>query len=225
MVKIKLSTAEWLKIAVLLVVFVAGTVASYKILKPKPRLPIYNPVDLNTALVDEDQERVGRGHRIGNFQLTDQWGNEVDSTLLEGKIYVADFFFTTCPTICIDMGKSFQLLQEAYMDEPRVALVSHTVMPEIDSVEVMHEYGNRMGAVKGKWHLLTGEKRELYRMARRQYFAVMEAGSSFDEHDFIHTENFILVDEKKRIRGFYDGTDPMQVNQLIIDIQILLDRG
>jgi protein SCO1/2 len=96
-------------------------------------------------------------------------------------------------------------------------------MPEIDTVEVMHAYGERMGAIKGKWHLLTGEKEELYRMARRQYFAVMEQGTSFDEHDFIHTENVILVDEKKRIRGFYDGTSDSQMDLLIQDIQILLD--
>jgi protein SCO1/2 len=96
-------------------------------------------------------------------------------------------------------------------------------MPEIDTVEVMYEYGQRMGAVQGKWHLLTGEKEELYRMARRQYFAVMEPGTSFDEHDFIHTENVVLVDEKKRIRGFYDGTNDAQMDLLIKDIASLLN--
>lgn len=224
MIKINLKPVEWLKILVLIVVFAAGSTASYQILKPKPRLPIFNPTDLNPAVVDDDLERVGRGHRIGNFNLVDQWGNAVDSSLLSGKIYVADFFFTTCPSICIDMGRNFQKVQQAYMDESRVNLVSHTVMPEVDSVEVMHAYGQRMGAIKGKWHLLTGEKRELYRLARRQYFAVMEEGSSFDEHDFIHTENVILIDENKRIRGFYDGTDDLQMDQLIRDIQILLDN-
>jgi len=224
MIKINLKPVEWLKILVLIVVFAAGSTASYQILKPKPRLPIFNPTDLNPAVVDDDLERVGRGHRIGNFNLVDQWGNAVDSSLLSGKIYVADFFFTTCPSICIDMGRNFQKVQQAYMDESRVNLVSHTVMPEVDSVEVMHAYGQRMGAIQGKWHLLTGEKRELYRLARRQYFAVMEEGSSFDEHDFIHTENVILIDENKRIRGFYDGTDDLQMDQLIRDIQILLDN-
>ena len=224
MLKIKLKPSEWLKIAVLILVFVVGSTAAYQILQPKPRLPIYNPSDLNPAVVDDDLERVGRGHRIGNFDLIDQWGNKADSSLLQGKIYVADFFFTTCPTICIDMGANFQRIQEVYKDEDRLNLVSHTVMPEIDTVEVMHAYGERMGAIKGKWHLLTGEKRELYRMARREYFAVMEQGTSFDEHDFIHTENVILVDEKKRIRGFYDGTSDLDVDRLIGDIQILLDR-
>ena len=224
MLKINLKPSEWLKIAVLILVFVVGSTAAYQILQPKPRLPIYNPSDLNPAVVDDDLERVGRGHRIGNFDLVDQWGNKADSSLLQGKIYVADFFFTTCPTICIDMGKNFQRIQETYMEEDRLNLVSHTVMPEIDTVEVMHAYGERMGAIKGKWHLLTGEKRELYRMARREYFAVMEQGTSFDEHDFIHTENVILVDEKKRIRGFYDGTSDLDIDRLIGDIQILLDR-
>ena len=224
MLKINLKPSEWLKIGVLILVFVVGSTAAYQILQPKPRLPIYNPSDLNPAVVDDDLERVGRGHRIGDFDLIDQWGNKADSSLLQGKIYVADFFFTTCPTICIDMGANFQRIQEVYKDEERFHLVSHTVMPEIDTVEVMHAYGERMGAIKGKWHLLTGEKRELYRMARREYFAVMEQGTSFDEHDFIHTENVILVDEKKRIRGFYDGTSDLDIDRLIGDIQILLDR-
>ena len=224
MLKINLKPSEWLKIGVLILVFVVGSTAAYQILQPKPRLPIYNPSDLNPAVVDDDLERVGRGHRIGDFDLVDQWGNKADSSLLQGKIYVADFFFTTCPTICIDMGANFQRIQETYKDEDRFHLVSHTVMPEIDTVEVMHAYGERMGAIKGKWHLLTGEKRELYRMARREYFAVMEQGTSFDEHDFIHTENVILVDEKKRIRGFYDGTSDLDIDRLIGDIHILLDR-
>ena len=224
MLKINLKPSEWLKIGVLILVFVVGSTAAYQILQPKPRLPIYNPSDLNPAVVDDDLERVGRGHRIGDFDLVDQWGNKADSSLLQGKIYVADFFFTTCPTICIDMGANFQRIQETYKDEDRFHLVSHTVMPEIDTVEVMHAYGERMGVIKGKWHLLTGEKRELYRMARREYFAVMEQGTSFDEHDFIHTENVILVDEKKRIRGFYDGTSDLDIDRLIGDIQILLDR-
>jgi len=224
MLKINLKPSEWLKIGVLILVFVVGSTAAYQILQPKPRLPIYNPSDLNPAVVDDDLERVGRGHRIGDFNLVDQWGNKADSSLLEGKIYVADFFFTTCPTICIDMGANFQRIQETYQDEDRFHLVSHTVMPEIDTVEVMHAYGERMGAIKGKWHLLTGEKRELYRMARREYFAVMEQGTSFDPHDFIHTENVILVDEKKRIRGFYDGTSDLDIDRLIGDIQILLNR-
>ena len=223
MIKIRLKPSEWIKIIALLSVFVIGTYVSFQKLKPKRVLPIYNPVDINPAVVDDDLERVGRGHRIGNFDLVDQWGNAVDSSLLRDKVYVADFFFTTCPTICIAMGQNFQRIQEAYKNEPRVNLVSHTVMPEIDTVEVMYEYGQRMGAVPGKWHLLTGEKEELYRMARRQYFAVMEPGTSFDEHDFIHTENVVLVDEKKRIRGFYDGTNDAQMDLLIQDIQILLN--
>lgn len=224
MVKVKLKASEWLKLAVLFIVFLSGTIASYYIMKPKPTLPIYNPADLNSALVDSDLERQGRGHRIGNFQLIDQWGQPFDSTVLEGKIYAANFFFTTCPTICIAMQNNFQTVQEAFIDEPRVALVSHTVMPEVDTVETMFEYGQQKGAIKGKWYLLTGEKEELYRLARRQYFAVMEPGSSFDEHDFIHTENVILVDEKKRIRGFYDGTNTLQMEALVRDMRILLEQ-
>ena len=223
MLKINLRPSEWLKIGVLILVFFIGSISAYKILQPKRKLPIYNPSDLNPSLVDDDLERVGRGHRVGNFDLIDQWGNSVDSSLLLNKIYIADFFITTCPARCIDMGQNFQLIQEVYKEEERFNLVSHTVMPETDTVEVMHAYGERMGAIKGKWHLLTGEKQELYRMARREYFAVMEQGTSFDDHDFIHTENVILVDENKRIRGFYDGTSDLDIDRLIDDIQILLN--
>ena len=213
-----------MKIGGLLLVFAGLVIYGYLYLKglSKP-LPIYNPAKINSELVDDDLERVGRGHRIGNFDLVDQWGNSVDSSLLENKIYVADFFFTTCPSICIAMGQNFQRVQEAYKNEPRLNLVSHTVMPEIDTVEVMFEYGQRMGAIKGKWHLLTGEKEEIYRLAHREYFAVKEPGTSFDEQDFIHTENVILVDEKKRIRGIYDGTSEEEMDKLIGDIQILLN--
>lgn len=213
-----------MKIGGLLLVFAGLVIYGYLYLKglSKP-LPIYNPAKINSELVDDDLERVGRGHRIGNFDLVDQWGNSVDSSLLQNKIYAADFFFTTCPSICIAMGQNFQRVQEAYKNEPRLNLVSHTVMPEIDTVEVMFEYGQRMGAIKGKWHLLTGEKEEIYRLARREYFAVKEPGTSFDEHDFIHTENVILVDEKKRIRGIYDGTSEEEMDKLIGDIQILLN--
>ncbi len=222
MLKLKLSLTEWLRILVLLAVFVTGTVVSYYMLQPKVVLPIYNPSDLNPAVVDDDLEGKGRGHRIGNFDLVDQWGEPFDSTVLEGKIYAANFFFTTCPTICIAMQNNFQTLQTQYADDDRVVLVSHTVMPEVDSVQTLFEYGKRKGAIQGKWYLVTGEKEELYRLARRQYFAVMEPGSSFDEHDFIHTENVILVDEKKRIRGFYDGTSTLQMEALARDMKLLL---
>lgn len=222
MVKLKLSLTEWLRIGVLLLVFVTGTVVSYYMLQPKRVLPIYNPSDLNPAVVDDDLEGQGRGHRIGNFHLVDQWGEPFDSLKLEGKVYAANFFFTTCPTICIAMQNNFQALQTQFADDDRVVLVSHTVMPEVDTVQTLFEYGARKGATRGKWYLLTGEKEELYRLARRQYFAVMEPGTSFDEHDFIHTENVILVDQKKRIRGFYDGTNTLQMEALARDIALLL---
>lgn len=224
MIKINLTRSEYLKIGFLLLIFVGGTTGSYFMLKPKKTLPFYNPSDLNTAVVADDLEGKGRGHRIGNFHLLDQHGNNIDSTALEGKVYVADFFFTTCPSICVPMGEHFQVLQEQFSNHPDFALVSHTVMPEVDSVPVLKKYADKLGAISGVWHLLTGEKEEIYRLARRQYFAVMEPGTSFDEHDFIHTENFILVDRHKRIRGFYDGTDPIQIEVLKKDLEYLLSR-
>ena len=212
-------------ITIVMIIFSAIVITSfYFVNQPVKKLPIYSPSMVNQELVDEEIQYIKKYHKIKDFSMINQNGDVITQNHFNNKIYVADFFFTTCPTICIDMGKNFQRIQESYKAEDRFNLVSHTVMPEIDTVEVMYEYGQRMGAIKGKWHLLTGDKRELYRMARREYFAVMEQGTSFDEHDFIHTENLILVDEKKRIRGFYDGTSDLDIDRLIGDIQILLDR-
>jgi protein SCO1/2 len=208
-------------ITIFLIVSSGILILFYNALDPERRLPIYQPSMVNYELVDSTLQHVKKFHKIAPFTLTNQNGKIVTEQDYDNKIYVADFFFTTCPTICIDMGKTFQQVQEVFKDYPRVHLVSHTVMPEIDTVEVMRAYSDRVGAIKGKWHLLTGEKEELYRMARREYFAVMEPGTSFDEHDFIHTENVILVDEKKRIRGFYDGTN--EAERIIEDIKALLE--
>ena len=212
-------------ITIVMIIFSAIVITSfYFVNRPVKKLPIYSPSMVNQELVDEEIQYIKKFHKIKDFSMINQNGDVITQNHFNNKIYVADFFFTTCPTICIDMGQNFKRIQEVYKEEERFNLVSHTVMPEIDTVEVMHAYGERMGAIKGKWHLLTGEKRELYRLARREYFAVMEQGTSFDDHDFIHTENVILVDENKRIRGFYDGTSDLDIDRLIGDIQILLNH-
>lgn len=206
----------------LLIIFAIGTMAGYYITRPKPKLPIINPSDLNPALVDNELEGKGRGHRIGQFSLVDQNGNTFTPQQLEGKIYIADFFFVTCPTICKDMAKNFRTVQEAFKDEENVVLVSHTVMPQKDSVPVLRQYADLQQAIEGKWYFLTGDKEHIYNLARQQYFAVMEPGASFEEHDFIHTDNFVLVDSKKRIRGMYVGTSDEEVQKMIADVRLLL---
>lgn len=221
----KIQKSDWAKIITVGIIFLAGLTASYQILKPSPRLPIYNPADLDESLVDEEVQRVGRDHRVMDFTLLSQTGDTISQTDLENKIYVADFFFTTCPGICRDMAAQKRRLQDVFKDDDLICLVSHSVTPEIDSLEVMQEYAQIQGAIAGKWFLLTGDKPQIYNLARKSYFAVQDQGGNGDENDFIHTENFILIDQKKRIRGFYDGTSEESVDQLIKDIAILKEMN
>jgi protein SCO1/2 len=221
MPKLNLSPTDWLRITVLVLVFIGGITGSYYILKPKPRLPVYNPSELDRRLVDSSLQRKGRNHRTLPFSLVNQFGDTITEAILEGKIYVADFFFTVCPDICKDMAVQKRRLQEVFKDDSLFVLVSHSVTPEMDSVPVMKAYGERQGAIKGKWHLLTGDKVQIYKLARQSYFAIFDEGGNGDESDFIHTENFVLIDKEKRIRGYYDGTSAEDVDRLIKDYQIL----
>lgn len=220
-VSMKMRTSDWLKIGIVLVVFAIGLTFSYQILKPKTNLPIYNPSELDSRLVDESVQRKGRGHRVLPFKLVNQFGDTITEQNLEGKIYIADFFFTTCPSICKDMAVEKRRLQDVFKNDDQIVIVSHSVTPEMDSVAVMHAYGEMQGAIEGKWQLLTGDKPQIYKLARQSYFAVLDEGGNGDEDDFIHTENFVLVDSQKRIRGFYDGTSAEAVDKLIADIAIL----
>lgn len=220
----KMHKYDWLKIGVILVIFGGGLIFSYQILKPKPQLPIYNPSQLDRRLVDESIQRKGTGHRTLPFKLVNQYGDTITEKNVEDKIFVADFFFTTCPSICRDMAVEKRRLQDVFKDDDQIMILSHTVTPEMDSVPVMYEYAQMQGTIKGKWELLTGDKPQIYQLARQSYFAVLDEGGNGDESDFIHTENFVLVDPNKRIRGFYDGTSKEDVDLLIADIAILKEE-
>tara|TARA_B100001115_G_scaffold171189_1_gene153387 strand:- start:4578 stop:5258 length:681 start_codon:yes stop_codon:yes gene_type:complete len=219
--KVNLSRTDYMRIGVLILVFVAGIIGSYIILKPKERLPIYNPSELDERLVAKDLQQQGINHKVLPFKLINQYGDSISDADMEGKIYVADFFFTVCPDICKDMAVQKRRLQEALKDEPDFAILSHSVTPEMDSVPVIKAYADLQGAIPGKWHILTGDKPQIYNLARRSYFAIFDSGGNGDEADFIHTENFILVDKQKRIRGYYDGTSAEDVDRLIKDYAIL----
>lgn len=213
---------DYIKIGVLLSVFVIGVFASYHILKPEATLPIINPANLNPAVVDSSLQGKGRGHKTLDFSLLNQNGETISQEHLKGKIVIVDFFFTTCPSICIDMSKNMRKLQDAFHDEEMVILLSHSVMPEVDSVPVLSAYADRNGAIDSKWIFLTGDTEEISRLARKSYFVVKEEGTSFDEHEFIHTDNFVLVDPNRRLRGYYSGVSDLEVDKLIQDIQLLL---
>lgn len=209
--------ASWLAF---LTIFIVGVFVVYFFLTPVPVLKIYKPSDLNPELVDKDQQS-NKPHRIADFKLVNQNGDTITLQNLEGKIYVADFFFTTCPTICPKMSDQMQRVYKNYLNNPDVLILSHTVMPEVDSVSVLKAYANKYAANADKWMFLTGPKEDIYQLARKSYFAVISEGDG-GVNDFIHTENFVLVDRQKRIRGFYDGTSEKDVDRLIKEIGYLL---
>jgi len=152
--------------------------------------------------------------------LQNQNGELITQANYQEKIYVADFFFTTCPTICPIMTKNMAAVQEAFLNDPQVMLLSHSVTPQIDSVAQLKKYALEKGVKDQKWNLVTGDKKQIYRLARKSYLAVKEDGNG-GPYDMIHTENFILVDPEKRIRGFYDGTNPDEIQTLLEDIALL----
>ncbi|NBL65019.1 SCO family protein [Flavobacterium sp. NST-5] len=195
----------------------------YFALKPKKTLPIYNPGDVNPELVDTTVQYIKRDHHIADFSFTNQNGKIITQKDYEGKIYVADFFFTTCPSICVPMGENMAWLQEQIKDNPKVMLLSHTVMPEIDTPEVLKKYAEKKGVIDSKWNLVTGNQKDIYYIARKSYLAVKTSDSS-ELYDMVHTENFILVDQKGRIRGFYDGTNLVEVKKLLEDIKFLSEK-
>ena len=195
----------------------------YNVLKPGKSLPIYNPADVNPELVDSTVQYVSKYHTIGKFSFTNQNGKTITEKDYEGKIYVADFFFTTCGSICPVMTNNMVDVQKAFLNNPKVMILSHTVTPEIDSVPVLKKYALEKGVVDSKWNLVTGDKKDIYSMARKSYLAV-KLGKPEELYDMVHTENFVLVDAEKRVRGFYDGTKKEDVKKLIEDINWLLEN-
>lgn len=195
----------------------------YHLLKVDNRLKIYNPADVNPRLVDESTLHVQKNHSIADFNLINQNGKKITNKDYEGKIYIADFFFTRCQNICIAMAYNMSELQEFYKNDTDIMFLSHSVTPLIDSVSVLKEYAMNKGVIDGKWNVTTGEKKHIYELARKSYFAVLDEGNG-DENDFIHTEQFILVDKKRRIRGYYDGTNDQEMEKLKEDIVFLKEE-
>ncbi len=191
----------------------------YNALSPRKTLPIYQPSGVNPELVDASIQHVKKYHTIANFSLTNQNGKIVTQDDYADIIYIADFFFTTCPTICPIMTKNMAKIQNEITDA-NIKLLSHSVTPIIDSVAQLKKYALEKGVDDTKWNLVTGDKKQIYELARKSYLAVKTDGDG-GPFDMIHTENFILIDKEKRIRGFYDGTDPKEVERLLADLEIL----
>ena len=186
----------------------------------KDQLPIYNPTDFNSELVDTSLHNKIKNHKVDDFTLINQNGNVITQENYKDKIYVVDFFFTRCPSICPIMTDNLVKVQNQFINDNKVMLLSLSVTPYIDSVSVLKKYAQDKGVKDNKWNITTGDKKHIYNLARKSYFAVIEQGDG-GLQDFIHTPNFILVDTNKQIRGVYDGTDDEAVLKLIDDIEIL----
>lgn len=204
----------------------------YNLLSPEKMLPIYSPRDINPELVDSTVQHIGNNHKIADFAFINQNGKVITQKDYENTIYVADFFFTTCPTICPKMTDNMVWLQNQLKNNPEVKLLSFSVTPDIDTPEVLKKYAIEKGVDDTRWNLVTGNKKDIYYLARKSYLAV-KTGKPEELYDMVHTENFILVDKNKRIRGFYDGTnldqptnDPKTKNmkQLLEDILWLCEN-
>ncbi|WP_405370287.1 SCO family protein [Nonlabens sp. Asnod2-A12] len=199
-----------------------GIMASFQYaLTPDKTLPILQPDKFDPTLVDDSMLFVKKYHKIAPFQLVNQNGDTITDKDYDNKIYVADFFFTTCPTICPVMTKNMTLVQEEFKNDPDVMILSHSVTPEIDSVEVLKKYAVKKGVMDSKWNLVTGDRKQIYNLARKSYLAAKENKYGGD-YALIHTENFLLIDKEGRLRGrSYDGTSEEDVLKLIEDIYIL----
>lgn len=195
----------------------------YSVLKPVEILPVYQPSAVSAALVSQEIRHQKKYHTISNFSLTNQNGQTVTQDTYEGKIYVADFFFTTCQTICPIMTSNMVELQDKLANNPDVLFLSHTVMPEIDTVAQLKKYALQKKVNAAQWNLVTGSKQEIYDLARKQYLVAKE--NPDDPLGLVHTENFVLIDTQKRIRGFYDGTQEKEMDRILHDIGVLQNQG
>ena len=192
----------------------------YRALDPEKSLPVFQPSDVNPELVDSSLQHVKKYHRIADFSLTNQNGATITQEDYRDKIYIADFFFTTCLTICPVMTSNMADLQAAVLRDDDVLLLSHSVTPVIDSVPRLKAYALEKGVIDGKWNLVTGNKKQIYELARKSYLVAKDE-SEGDAYDMIHTENFVLVDKERRIRGIYNGTDKDDMTRLLADLRVL----
>ncbi|MEM6685569.1 MAG: SCO family protein [Bacteroidota bacterium] len=191
----------------------------YFALKKDKVLPVYQPTNVNVELVDNSIQHVSKYHKINDFSLINQNGETITQDTYKDKIYVADFFFTTCATICPIMTKNMAAIQKEIINDDDIMLLSHSVTPEIDTVAQLKRYAIEKGVDDTKWNLVTGDKKQIYDLARKSYLAVKSNGN--EDYGMVHTENFMLIDKERRIRGFYDGTKEEDIEKLLEDIEIL----
>lgn len=184
-------------------------------------LPYYSEATFTPHWYETHSDSLANFHRVSSFSLINQDGDTVDQHTFKDKIYITDFFFTACPGICPKMTTNMGLLQDEFFDDDEILLLSHSVTPEYDSVAVLNDYANAKGVLSSKWHLVTGDREEIYKLGREDYFAEEDLGLEKDPDDFLHTENFVLVDKRGYLRGIYNGLNKTSINQLIADVRAL----
>ena len=192
-----------------------------KVVSRVETLPFYDEATFTPKWFSKDNDSLKSFHKIADFSLINQDGDTISNKTFSNKIYITDFFFTTCPGICPKMTASMMDLQKEYMNDDEVLLLSHSVTPDIDSVSVLKSYAKEKGINSSKWHLVTGNRKEIYDLGRKSYFVEEDLGEQKTEDDFLHTENFVLIDKNKHIRGIYNGLNPNDITQLIADIKTL----
>ena len=192
-----------------------------KVLSRVETLPFYDEATFTPKWFANDNDSLKYFHKIADFNLINQDGETISNKTFSNKIYITDFFFTTCPGICPKMTASMMDLQKEYINDDEVMLLSHSVTPEIDSVPTLKEYALKNEIVSSKWHLVTGNRKEIYDLGRKSYFVEEDLGKEKTANDFLHTENFVLVDKNKHIRGIYNGLNSNDIIQLITDVKIL----
>lgn len=184
-------------------------------------LPFISKPDFTPEWIAKTDSNYNSIHQISGFQFQDQDGQLITEQTVEGKIYIANFIFTSCGSICPRMTENLAIVQKKYLADKDVLILSHSVMPDRDSVAVLKNYANLKGIVSGKWHLLTGNIDSIYRMAKKEYYAGEKIGYYGNQKDFLHTENCMLIDKHRRIRGIYNGTLPLEMERMIEDIEVL----
>jgi protein SCO1/2 len=217
----KVRSNYWLFIFVVLVSFSCKKKLEKKSMEIE--LPFYNEEMFTPEWIADDDPRYDDIHTIADFSFINQLGDTVTQDYFHEKVYVANFFFTICPSVCPKMTANLNRVQEAYKDDDRVKIISHTVMPWIDSVAKLKDYALAKNIDINQWQLVTGEKEEIYALARTSYFADEGFGKTVtDVTDFLHTEKVILIDQKRRIRGVYNGTILLEMKRMVEDILTLL---
>ena len=206
---------------ILIFCFVLSSCKKEELIDKSKTLPFYNSEEFTPEWIAKSDSRYKEIHTIAPFVFINQNDEKVTNKDFEGKIYIADFFFTTCPSICPILAKNMSAIQEDYKNDNDIMLLSHSVMPWVDTVEKIKEYAIEQNAINNKWHLVTGNRDKIYDIARNSYFADEDFKKTKDESEFIHTENFVLVDKKGRIRGVYNGTLALDVQRLKRHIEIL----